>query len=958
MKKIFKISFIFLFIFMLCFTGCKKKTKCDKKGHEWVEATCTTPKHCNICNLEEGTTIPHTEVVDEGYDATCTKSGLTQGSHCLICNEVLKAQVEIKALGHTEVVDEGYDATCTKSGLTQGSHCLICNEVLKAQVEIKALGHTEVIDAKKDATCTESGLTEGSHCSVCDEVIVAQVEIKALGHTEVIDAAIDATCTESGLTEGKHCSVCNEVLKAQEEIKALGHTEVIDEGYDATCAETGLTEGSHCSVCNEVIKTQEVIEKAEHTWIDATYYIPKTCKVCGLTEGEPLTKPTSIYVESNSIAVYMGETIKLTHTVLPNSVNQEVKYSMTKAEGGDGTISDDGTFTAISEGYVYIRISSKELTYVSTTITIQVLHPLLEDVAYDVFNVMTGYGTDASTEVEINYHTRNIYTSVEYTLASDVDFNNITVVTGEGYYFTEGTDKVTIPFIGRNVMRVSLTGLTPDTDYMYRINKGDGTYSDTYYFSTAKNDGSDSAFIVLADTHYHAQTAEDGSFKSHGSEISEGLIEKILEYNSNVDFIATAGDIVDTGGNANTWSVFFEHSTSLKQMVRVGVAGNHEYYISGTGQSDGRYQKAHYATVNNGPSTQLGLSSYFVYNDILMILIDNENGLGRLEMMEWLEWVLENVEHRYSIAIMHTPIYYEEHETSNKDRDEKLMGVFEKYSVDLVMAGHYHGNRVRYNYYEGQTSTDPYLGVNYMSLTISGVKSRSEDYLACGYLVETHDGTITVKYIDENGKLLATYSFATKKEAEKVEETNENLLASINGVYDETNKTYTINMSNKFYGNVEKLEVEETLRGEISQYIVFPTPSYNKLVIKNVNKFYQYKFKVTVHFNDGTKEEVLLELDLATPINLQATNVTSSSIKLSFNASDEEMLYMIEDYVVYVNGVKYGTFNYLDNRDNPVTSYTINGLNSNTEYEIKFVAMDYSYNKKQLYEYSIIVKTN
>ena len=630
---------------------------------------------------------------------------------------------------------------------------------------------------------------------------------------------------------------------------------------------------------------------------------------------------------------------------------------MTKSDGGDGTISEDGTFTGTKAGYVYVRISSKELAYVSTVVTIQVLHPLIENNGYDAYNIMTGYGTDASTEIEINYHTHNIYTSVEYTLATDTEFNNVTVVTGTGYYFTNGTDKVDVPFYGRNIMRVSLSGLTPDTKYMYRINKGNDTYSETYYFTTAKNDGSDSAFIVLADTHYHAQTAEDGTFKSHGSEMSEGLIEKILEYNSNVNFIATAGDIVDTGGNANTWSVFFEHSKSLQQMVRVGVAGNHEYYISGTGQSDGRYQKAHYATVNNGPSTQLGLSSYFVYNDILMILIDNEDGLGRLEMIEWLKWVLENVEHRYSIAIMHSPIYYEEDETSNNDRDEKMMSIFEKYSVDLVMAGHYHGHRVRSDYYEGHDSTDKYLGVNYMTLTFSGVKSRSESNLAKGYLVETHDGTITVKYIDENGKLLGTYNFNTKKEAEVVAETKENLVSSVNGTYDETNKTYTINMSNKFYGNATRVELTELLRGEIEDYIVFPTPSYNKLVIKNIKDFYQYKFKVTITFNDGTKEDVYLDLDLATPINLQATDVTSSSIKLNFNASSEEMLYMIEDYIVYVNGVEYGVFNYLDKKDNPITTYTIKGLESNKEYEIKLVARDYSYNKKAIYEYSIIVKT-
>ena len=78
------------------------------------------------------------------------------------------------------------------------------------------------------------------------------------------------------------------MLVAQEEIEALGHKEVADKGYAATCEKEGLTDGSHCSVCNEVIKAQETIKKAEHTWIDATKKAPKTCSVCGATEGEKL----------------------------------------------------------------------------------------------------------------------------------------------------------------------------------------------------------------------------------------------------------------------------------------------------------------------------------------------------------------------------------------------------------------------------------------------------------------------------------------------------------------------------------------------------------------------------------------------------------------------------------------------------------------------------------------------
>ena len=124
----------------------------------------------------------------------------------------------ISAPGHTEVPDDGKTATCTEDGLTNGSHCSICGEVITAQETIPAKGHTEAIDDAVAPTCTEDGLTEGKHCSVCGEVITAQETIPANGHTVVIDEAVPATTTSTGLTEGSHCSVCGEVLVAQEEI--------------------------------------------------------------------------------------------------------------------------------------------------------------------------------------------------------------------------------------------------------------------------------------------------------------------------------------------------------------------------------------------------------------------------------------------------------------------------------------------------------------------------------------------------------------------------------------------------------------------------------------------------------------------------------------------------------------------------------------------------------------------
>ncbi|MBQ3192467.1 MAG: leucine-rich repeat protein [Oscillospiraceae bacterium] len=245
---------------------------CTETGEERRDC-----ENCDHFETREASMIAHTEAIDPAVPPTCTETGLTEGSHCAVCQAVLTEQETVPATGHSYgdwVVTSA--PTCTETGEEQ-RHCDHCSHFESRQLDI--IDHREVEDAAVPPTCTEPGLTEGSHCADCQTVLTAQEVIPATGHSYGIWQVTAApTCTQDG-GERRDCENCGH--SETRILEAFGHTEVTDAAVSPTCTEPGLTAGSHCSVCETVLVEQEEIPALGHSYGDWEMTVAPTCTETG-----------------------------------------------------------------------------------------------------------------------------------------------------------------------------------------------------------------------------------------------------------------------------------------------------------------------------------------------------------------------------------------------------------------------------------------------------------------------------------------------------------------------------------------------------------------------------------------------------------------------------------------------------------------------------------------------------
>ena len=377
----------------------RDKQLADHSFGDWTmtkAATCTEPgvmeRVCSCGEKETSAIKPtgHTEETLPAVDATCTTTGLTEGTKCSVCGTVIVAQQVVGTINHNYVdgkctvcklVDP---AVCTHNAgdwivdtpatcITEGSkhiECTLCKTVLQTEViPVTDHNYTSVVTPP---TCTEQGYTTHT-CSVCSDSYV-DTYVDATDHTEgawIVD--VEPGCTTEG---SKHqvCATCGSTLKT-ESVDAFGHDEIKHSAQAPTCTAIGWDAYVTCSRCDYT--TYKEIPATGHDYTASPFYDwsndYSNCtatSLCGNNCGESkvvnatvtssttpatctekgFTTYTATFVEVGYTTQMQVVEIDVTGHNYENNVCTNCGDSIGYSEGLKYTLSEDETYYIVSKG--------------------------------------------------------------------------------------------------------------------------------------------------------------------------------------------------------------------------------------------------------------------------------------------------------------------------------------------------------------------------------------------------------------------------------------------------------------------------------------------------------------------------------------------------------------------------------------------------------------------------------
>ncbi len=266
--------------------GCNYTTYEEIKAtdHDWDDGKITTNPTCTEKGVKTFTckhNAAHTRTEDVAPNGHKDEDN---NGYCDECKELICTHKE----QGTKLTDDK-KATCLEDGYTGDTRCAKCNEIITQGEKIDKLGHK---DADKNHACDNEGCTvyQGTHEDndknhTCDYGCnVAIGECKDDDKNHKCDYGCDKAFGEHKDENTDHAcdNGCDKYFGTHAD-SSTDKDHVCDYGCGVVleeCAD-GDDNNHNCDICDKE-------NVSDHIWVNATCEEPKTCSVCGATDGEKL----------------------------------------------------------------------------------------------------------------------------------------------------------------------------------------------------------------------------------------------------------------------------------------------------------------------------------------------------------------------------------------------------------------------------------------------------------------------------------------------------------------------------------------------------------------------------------------------------------------------------------------------------------------------------------------------
>lgn len=291
-------------------------------------------------------------------------------------------------------------------------------------------------------------------------------------------------------------------------------------------------------------------------------------------------------------------------------------------------------------------------------------------------NISVSVGENASTSRHLTWHTHPDTTATVVEWApkeqfTDFGADNVTRTEGESSLYNSNNDGT------YRVHKAELTGLEPDTAYVYRVGDGAGQVSGQGEFRTTAAGGDSLKLLFFGDS----QAADQAGFAQWGTALA-----KAVEDMPDAELLIHAGDMVDHGYEQEQWNYWFAAAQDIFMKYTLQtVVGNHE--VMGT-NGNGDYL-AHFHNPQNGADVAKGSSYSFDMKDTHFVMLNTEMSEEALiEQGEWLDQDLSASNKKWKVIVFHQGPYGSIY--TNTQVQEHWVPIFDKHKVDLVLNGHDH----------------------------------------------------------------------------------------------------------------------------------------------------------------------------------------------------------------------------------------------------------------------------